>query len=284
MKKTVYLIVFAFGLLKCYGQNQGDFGFIGFNHDGDKDFSIVVFENIAANSIIYFTDGNPNVAGNGKESTSEGTLKWETGADMINAGTIVVFNDVAIAGSVSIGTLSEPDAGFLPSASGDAIYATYGDPNTNGVMTWISGYQNKGVTDDNFSATGLSSGLNFLIVDDTASKDGGKYNGVTSGKTITEFRALVADEARWMTSTTDGESFIPFDTIDFTLSVLNNDLLVQKMLRVYAEGGFLKSDQGKVVVIYNVLGQSILNEDLLPGVYFVKVLQGLNYKVIKIAL
>lgn len=248
--------------------------FVGFNSDGDSDFSIVAMTDLSINTNIYFTDSEPNASGDGNLN-SEGVLKWVTGDDVIETGTVIVFSDVDSSSntnfSSSIGVLTVVDAGFNISSDGDAIYATYGDPSMNSVSRWISGIQNNdNGLDLNFSSTSLSVLSNYVVIDNTVSKDGGVYSGVKEDKTIEEFKSLIVNEEHWTTHTTEGESFIPFNTDSFNFSIFlsTKDIRISEII-LSIESGKISVSNGSVVKVFNVLGQEINNEGLSSGVYFV---------------
>ena len=278
MKKYVLLItVFFWNLI--FSQSVGDIAFVGFNADGDNDLAIAVLADLAATNPIYITDGKITTDGK-KEGTTEGILKWER-ASTVTAGTIVVFTDVDLESrSVSVGTLSEPDAGFsLNATDGDAVFVCIGDPTVDEMVeetTWLAGIfnSNDGIeTIANFSATELVVGDTFVIIDDTASKDGGEYNGARSGESnAAAYRLLIGDESNWTTSTSDGESILPFDTTSFddaTLMSVKSPVLEGVLVSV--QNGFVQATKGEIEDIYTIMGESIKNGRLTQGVYFVRV-------------
>lgn len=274
MKKITLLFLFVSCI--AFSQAAGDILFVGFNADGDKDFAIVAMKDLPANTEIYFTDNEPNADGNGN-SNSEGTLKWVTGASVVSVGTVVTFTDVDSGANtgfgVSVGTLTYPDAGFSISGSGDAIYATYGNPSENEVTTWIAGLQNKIGTETNFAKTGLSLTENYVVIDDTASKDGGQFKpSLRSGETTAAaYSALIVNEANWVTSTTDGESFLPFDTTPFSFSTLSFDELEDEAIKISIVNNKVTSSKGSVLKILNILGQEVANDNISKGIYLVLV-------------
>lgn len=260
----------------AHSQNSGDILFVAFNADGDKDFAVMAMKDIEANTVVYFTDSEPNALGNGN-SDSEGVLKWNSGVSLINAGTVVVFTDVDNASnsnfSSSVGDLTVEDAGFNISSSGDVVYATYGNPVENTVSVWISAIQNSnGGTETNFNATGLSLSSNYVVIDNTASKDGGAYIGVRVGKSITEYQSLIVDEENWTTSTSDGESLLPFDENVFSFESLSFDRISKEdKIIISIKNGAIETNKGVLLGVHNVLGQFVLNRNIKAGVYFIKI-------------
>ncbi|MDO6736717.1 hypothetical protein [Wenyingzhuangia sp. 2_MG-2023] len=287
MKKIIQG-VFLCATVSLFGQNQGDIAFIGFNADGDKDFAIVTLAELPANTIIYFTDAEPNSDGTGLDSTSEGVLDWNVGASVVDAGTVVVFTDIEASLTASVGTIvdSSDDLGFNISASGDNIFATLGNPATGNVTKWLAGIENRNTGQGtNFAITGLNTTSTYVVIGDTASKDGGKYTGVRTANTVAGYRTLIANEINWTTSTGEGETILPFDTTDFeflTLSNRENSSIEGLFLSVRNQS--IVTNKGKVLTVHNVMGQQIQNQYLSRGLYIVLVKYENKTAYVKIAI
>lgn len=256
-----------------FSQTNTDFLFVGFNADGDDDFSIVLMNDLKPYTEVYFTDNQPNASGDGN-SGSEGVLLWNTEGVVLPKGTVVVFTDVDNGNNEdfgsSLGGLSVVNAGFNISASGDVVYATYGNPDNNTVAVWITAIQNSNVgVETNFNVTGLSVDSNYLVIDDTSSKDGGQYSGVRNGKSITEFKSLILDEKNWQTNTSDGESILPFSLDMFSFESLSSlSIDGNNNISISIDNGVIKTSKGAVLYVYNILGQKLSNKHLERGVYF----------------
>ncbi|MDO6800989.1 hypothetical protein Q4595_00880 [Wenyingzhuangia sp. 1_MG-2023] len=287
MKKIIQG-VFLCATVSLFGQNQGDIAFIGFNADGDKDFAIVTLAELPANTIIYFTDAEPNSDGTGLDSTSEGVLDWNVGASVVDAGTVVVFTDIEALLTASVGTIvdSSDDLGFNISASGDNIFATLGNPATGNVTKWLAGIENRNTGQGtNFAITGLNTTSTYVVIGDTASKDGGKYTGVRTANTVAGYRTLIVNEINWTTSTGEGETILPFDTTDFeflTLSNRENSSIEGLFLSVRNQS--IVTNKGKVLTVHNVMGQQIQNQYLSRGLYIVLVKYENKTAYVKIAI
>lgn len=287
MKKIIQG-VFLCATVSLFGQNQGDIAFIGFNADGDKDFAIVTLAELPANTIIYFTDAEPNSDGTGLDSTSEGVLDWNVGASVVDAGTVVVFTDIEASLTASVGTIvdSSDDLGFNISASGDNIFATLGNPATGNVTKWLAGIENRNTGQGtNFAITGLNTTSTYVVIGDSASKDGGKYTGVRTANTVAGYRTLIANEINWTTSTGEGETILPFDTTDFeflTLSNRENSSIEGLFLSVRNQS--IVTNKGKVLTVHNVMGQQIQNQYLSRGLYIVLVKYENKTAYVKIAI
>ena len=287
MKKNTCLGLVLLITASLFAQSKGDIAFVGYNSDGDKDFAIVALSDIPAATTVYFTDADPNETGSGELGTGEGVLNWNTGSVIIAAGTVVVFTDIESSLTASVGTIqnSSDDLGFNLSASGDNIFATIGNPATNEVTVWLAGIEmNNGGIPTNFDKTGLEVGVNYLLIDDSNSKDGGQYKGVRSGKTVDEYRTLINNDANWDTDTTDGESFIPFNTTAFEFISLSTSINTIKGLVLSVVNKQIESNKGEIVYVYNMLGQVIPNQNLPKGIYIVAVVDGRNNAYYKIAL
>ncbi|MEP7319135.1 MAG: hypothetical protein ABI921_10345, partial [Panacibacter sp.] len=94
-----HFIVGLFALLVFTGFSQkataqltkGDIAFTAFNADEDG-WSLVNFVDIPANTIIYFTDNE--ATGTTSFNTGESYHQWNTGANIIPAGTVVRFSAI----------------------------------------------------------------------------------------------------------------------------------------------------------------------------------------------
>jgi len=235
--KIAFLFLFLFVFIfNSKAQSAGDIAFVGFNTDGDKDFAIVALADIAANSTIYFTDDSTTGVGSPSALTGgEGTITWSSGSNIINAGTIVIFSDLDNDSNpnfgVNIGSITRSGS-FNISSSRDNIIAyigTLGTPTTYiaaiQIGTASSGsyvigpFDGDGITLTN---TTLVIGTSLILADNSASPDGGVYNGSRSGQvSFSGYYSDIEDNSNWSTSTTDGESFLPFSQEAFTTNTTN---------------------------------------------------------------
>ena len=234
--KIALLILLSFTInLNIKAQSAGDIAFVGFNADGDKDFSIVVLADIT-NKTIYFSDNETNGTG-GFNDTNEGFLTWSTGINTITAGSIVNFNNIDNESNpgfgVSIGTLSRPSGNFNITASAkDGVFAYLGsDENTPTTFiaaiqigtepTELGSYDGDGIT---LTGTGLVIGTSIIIFDDSATPDGAVYNASRSSQSsYSNYYTLINDDANnWNNLVNgDGETLIPFSQEAFTINTTN---------------------------------------------------------------
>ncbi|MFK7783438.1 MAG: hypothetical protein AB8B90_13890, partial [Psychroserpens sp.] len=222
--KKIYTLLLAIATsgLGFAQLNTGDIAFTGFNADGDDDFAIVALVDIPVNTIIYFTDNEPDTATT--LTTGEGKLVWDSGASIISAGTIVTFTDTDSAGNTSfgasIGTLNVGvDTGMNLAGGGDALYAYQGtDEDT--VTVWLAGIQNEANNEGaGFSNTGLTFGTTFINFFNSGSPDGGAYSGGRDTEALfSDYLALLGDNTNWTTDTGNGETLLPYSTTAFTIS------------------------------------------------------------------
>lgn len=216
-------------------QTQGDIAFVGFNADGDDDFAIVVLADISADTTIYFTDDETTGVGSPSAlAGSEGTITWSTGNSVIKAGTIVIFTDVDSDANPgfgsSIGSITRSGS-FNLSGSKDGLIAFLGSDSST-PTTYIAALQ---IGNDNtflgpfdgdaitLTNTSLVIGTSIVVVDNTASPDGGIYNASRSSETVySNYYSLISNSAtNWTTQTSDGELSLPFAQEAFTINTTN---------------------------------------------------------------
>lgn len=219
MKKYYFLLFTLIISTGSFGQSVGDIAFIGFNADGDDDFSIVALANIPANTTIYFSDDELNGAG-GFEDSNEGNIQWDTPDTVITAGTVVVFTDTDSDANpsygVSLGTITELGAGTINLAGGgDALFAYLGtDENTP--TTFLAGIQNEVNNFGDLTGSGLTEGSTFVTFTTSGNPDGGQYTGARDSETLfSNYLLSIANPTNWTINATDGEAILPLDTTPF---------------------------------------------------------------------
>lgn len=214
MKKIYLLLMLSFGALIGYGQATGDIAFIGFNSDGQDDFAIVTLVDIQANTTIYFSDNESD--GLGGLNTGEGTLEWNSGNSILNAGTIVVFSDVRSPSSVSFGTVTAVSGEMNFSNAGDALFAYVGTDASN-PTTFLSGVQSAAAKEGDLAGSGLVEGSTFVTFSNLSR--GGFYNGArNTASSFSDYLVLIGNPSNWTAELSNGELVLPFDETIFSLA------------------------------------------------------------------
>jgi hypothetical protein len=228
--RGIMLCLFLLTTIICSSQSRGEIAFTALNVDGDDDFSVVALTDLAANSIIYFTDyewDETNTAF--LESGNDGYLIWNIGSLPINAGTIVVFTDIDNAmnnvnygASIGVLTSSNPidNVGLL--ATGETLFA-YKGTNENTPTTFITGIKNGSVGTElngtGLGGTDLISGTDFLEFNPTNDPDGGFFSSSRSNKSsYSSYLSVLTDKSNWTRNTSNGELLLPFSQEAFTIS------------------------------------------------------------------
>ena len=208
LHQQCWCLVFAlFLFFKVDAQSTGEIAFVGFNSDGDDDFSIVTLVDVSANTTLYIKD-------------AAGFITWNTGGSIINAGSIITFTDVDYPTNpylgVTKGTITKSGT-FNWSASGEAVYIYVGtDKDTP--TTYIAGMINSSTAAD-LTGTGLTSGTNFLQLNTIASPDGGVYSASRANKaTYAAYLGELVNPTNWSSNSTNGELFLPFSGELFSLT------------------------------------------------------------------
>ena len=222
--KIALLFIAAISLnFNANAQSTGDIAFVGFNADGDDDFAVVALTDLAVNTKIWFTDSEPNAAG--EIETGEGRVEWDSGSSIIKAGTIIIFNDFDAGASrkVSIGSLPNASGSFGLSASGEALYAYTGT--SSSVTNWLAGIQNSTSTSlairGDLTNTGLTVGSTFVEFTTSGDPDGGVYTGSRSSETShADYLTEIGNSTNWDSTTgnIDGELILPFSQDSFTIT------------------------------------------------------------------
>ena len=228
--KQKYFLTFLFTFLTSitlmFSQSRGSIAFTAINVDGDDDFAIVTLADIAANTTIYFTDYEWDEVGTTfTETGTDGFLDWNTGSDIIKAGTIVVFTDVDNSSNtnygVSIGTLTSPENVTLI-ATGETFFA-YTGTDKDTPTTFITGIKNGTVTTDltgtALGGVDLAVGTDFLEFNPTVSPDGGFFSGSRSNQaSYNSYLAILTNKANWTHNTSNGEATLPISKEAFTIN------------------------------------------------------------------
>lgn len=193
----------------------GDLYLIGFNSDGNDEFSFVSFVAIPEGTKIYFTDEEyDSQAG---FSSSEGAISWTAPLGGATAGTVVVINPTAL--TANTGAVVEEDAGFDLAASGDVLY-TYLSDNTASIgnFTFIAAFTNSTSWGGHLNGTGLTAGIEALYAS-PSSNDNWKYNRTITSGTIGQIEAAIKDvENNWSSDGGSNDQSFVLSTSSFTIS------------------------------------------------------------------
>nr|WP_298992030.1 T9SS type A sorting domain-containing protein [uncultured Polaribacter sp.] len=228
-KNFLSLLIICLIGISSFGQSRGDLAFTAINVDGDDDFAVVALVDITANTTIYFTDYEWDEGGSAfVETGTDGFIEWNTGSNIIKAGTIIVFTDVDNSSNtnygVSVGTITSPENIALL-ATGETFFAYVGtDKDTP--TTFITGIKNGSISSE-LTGTGLGGtdlvvGTDFLEFNPTVSPDGGIFSGSRSNQTsYSNYLSIITDKSNWTSNTTDGEALLPFSQEAFTINTTN---------------------------------------------------------------
>jgi PEP-CTERM motif len=203
MKKILMALAMATIGAQASALTPGDLAIIAYNSDGDDNFAWVALTDIAANTVINFTDsswqGTAFRPTEHLDTSGGGPLSWSyTG--VLAAGTVVTYAGSA-ANSWNLGTST--GSGMSLSTNGDQIFAFQG---TNSSPAMLYGTQfavANGViaapTVSNLTTTtNVPSALAAVpgTMVDFGNFDDGYYSGPTNGSR-TALLAAIANTANW---------------------------------------------------------------------------------------
>ncbi|HQS99768.1 MAG: hypothetical protein B7Y26_11215 [Hydrogenophilales bacterium 16-64-46] len=191
----------AFFAAQAHALSAGDIAVIAYNADGDDNFAWVALTDIAANTVINFTDASwQDTAFRSTEHLDAGgPLTWTSDVTLA-AGTVVSYSgddlntwSVGTAGGIGMGLSNSGDQLFVfegSTASPDFVYGLQ-FANASGIIaapTVSSSTNTTNVPD----ALSLAAGTMV----DVGNFDDGYYSGITSG-TQAELLAAIADSGNW---------------------------------------------------------------------------------------
>ncbi|WP_372756562.1 choice-of-anchor I family protein [Mariniflexile sp.] len=222
MKKLLLILSIIFINQLNAQLNTGDMAFIAFNADGDDDFAMVTFVDIPANTTIYFTDSEWNGTAFG---TDENDFYWNSGANIITAGTVITFYTISATPVVSVGTITGIPGGI--SSSSEAIFAFLGT-GPRIPTTFIAAVANAANAFGTLSGTGLTNGSTAI----TYSPDGADiahYNGTRTGLTANGYLVQLNNMSNYDIQDTANDDHndaiapdVPFDTTSFSISTVDS--------------------------------------------------------------
>lgn len=222
-KSILALLLAASGVSAHAALSAGDIAFTSFNADEDG-WSIVALADIGANSLVHFTDNTWNGA---TFANTEAAQTWNSGASLIEAGTVVRFTmvDSTTAIGVSHGSISFASSTNLGlSASNETLYAYQGAAWNSAPSSFLAAISTASNGFDNASYgvltnTGLTVGSTAVAI--TTGSDFGQYTGARSGQNnFGEYRSLVNAKANWATATGGDQSLAAPDVTAFAVTAV----------------------------------------------------------------
>ena len=212
MNKSLALIAAAAAALVSHSAvaalAAGDVAFTALNADEDG-WALVTFVDIVANTTIYFTDNEWNGSA---FNTGESYHRWVSGASTIAAGSVIRFQNIDNATTLSstLGTLSRASVSgsnnFGLSQDGDSVYA-YTASSATGTPTFLAAITTTAFTGATTSGlltnTGLSIGNGAIALGGGAEYE--EYTGVRSGQaSFADYKPLVGNIANWTNNPDNG--------------------------------------------------------------------------------
>jgi hypothetical protein len=178
--------------------------FVGFNTDGEDNLAFLAVSDIAAGTVIYFTDNGWNGSG---FTTSESTWSWAADSD-IAAGTVITMDGLNTgAASSNHGTItftSGTSANLDENNLGEQIYAYVGTPGQP--SAFLTALSNIGFAGTALTGTGLTAGVNALALT-PAGADIAYYNGPRTGQTSIEgYLSSIYNSANWIQQDTSADN------------------------------------------------------------------------------
>lgn len=194
----------------------GDISFTGFCADGDDNIAFVTFEEIPANTTIYFCDSEWNGTSFG---TDENDFTWNSGLTSIPAGTVITIDNLDAAITSNYGTVT---GGTGISKSGEAVFAFLGT-GLRQPTTMLAAIANQAGAFGTLENTGLQSGLTAIVLTETA--DIAMYNGPRTGIDKNGYLSYLNNMSNWLIQDTDNDDQndgispdLPFDATAFVIN------------------------------------------------------------------
>jgi len=227
----------------------GDIAILGFNGDGDDDFSFVTFVDIAPGTVIKFTD---NGVSGGALDTSEGTIIYTTAVHGLRSGSVVVMADPGGTPAPDQGSAAE-DGNFNFSGSGDQLIV-YQDPGAT--TNFIYGLDTDS-TEWSEVPPGLETNGTPLLVSNAvpvtalhvnqhleggADEDNGRYTGTLVG-TKNDLLESIARSANWELTDGSGDQSLSLSSTDM---VALQRIVFQGFERSIDDGWGINSGAGNI--------------------------------------
>ncbi len=186
----------------------GSIAFVGINTAGGPDdwLAFVALENIAAGSVIYFTDNELLAAGDASFNAGESYTRWTAPAGGLAAGTIVTITSWDVAGGpvANTGTAAavtfsgSSNRGFSQTADSVYAYTAASDATVNTPVQYLS-LIGIGNAQDGVAPSALPAGNQLIF---TSGQDGAVYSGARTGQpTLLDYATLIDNPANWTLTT-----------------------------------------------------------------------------------
>lgn len=181
----------------------GSIAFVGFNADGTDGLAFMTFGDIAAGTVIHFTN---NAWDGAAFVTGESVWSWTATSD-VAAGTVISMAGLAAgaAATANEGTVSFSDETARGIAdTREIIYAYTGDAAAPTFLTAIANgstyYSDSGI----FNNTGLEQGINAISFENTDNEtDIAVYTGPrATGEDLLNLQKVINDPNNWTTQNT----------------------------------------------------------------------------------
>ncbi|WP_179353601.1 choice-of-anchor I family protein [Winogradskyella vidalii] len=217
MKHILQLFFIFFTCFASAQLNTGDMAFTAFHANDDDDFAMVTFVDIPANTIIYFSDKEWEVT---EFNSGEANYEWQTGSNVISAGTIITFYTISATPSVSHGTIVGEPGGI--SASSEAIFVYHGT-DIDTPTTFITAVANSSSAYDDgagtgLAGTGLTEGSTAITYANGTSL--ATYNGPRTGFTANGYIVALNTVNNY---NFEDDASLPFDTTPFVISTTDTN-------------------------------------------------------------
>ncbi len=235
MFKKFALALAVAAALPASALTTGDLAFTAFNADEDG-WSLLTFVDIAAGTQVFFSDGaatNANTIGTGESSFS-----WNTGANVISAGTVVRFSAIDVAArAASAGSFSVVGSGNLGlSATSETVYAFLGTSAT-AVTTMLTAVSSEASL-TSLTTVGLTAGTDAVKL--TSSTDYAGYTGLRAGElTFAAYAPMVNNAANWFINVGGNGTAVLPDTTAFSVTAVPEPESYALMLSGLAAIGLL---------------------------------------------
>lgn len=203
-------ILAQFTYSPIYAQlNAGELMFVAFNADGDDGFAVAALVDIPANSTIYFNDNEWNElaigSGGAFNNNNETELTWTTGGSVIDAGTVITFDEVDNSSNTNYGASVGTLTGTLAIAATNEVVYMFLGTNDETPTAFITAIANDGYSTSKGSLvnTGLTSGTNAVSI--SGDEDVMVYTGSTTcNSTLAACMSMIATSSDWDTQDGSG--------------------------------------------------------------------------------